>query len=248
METEYSKIDGIPAKLIYAENPTGTVIAIHGFGGSKDSAMISALAERLCREKLCVLSFDLPCHGERQTDYSSLSFARITEEIIAAENYVKKHIGGELYGFATSFGGLCMLHRLEAENSYRRVVLRVPAVNMADSLVEIAAMSDPNFTLEKAKTEGFSINMGREYRLPFRFYGYLQKGSAVRMSTAWDSDRLLAVYAENDNLVKPTDTKEFLRLNPQMQRLMIKNGTHHISPSSEQGKQALSAAVEFLTK
>ena len=47
MTSETKIISGIPVKLYSQGAPTRTVLAVHGFGGSKESLAISGLAERL---------------------------------------------------------------------------------------------------------------------------------------------------------------------------------------------------------
>ena len=158
MTQEYILINDIPAKLYRAQSPRGTVIAVHGFGGSKESYAIKSLAERVTANGLCVLTFDLPLHGERGGDCSALAIDRLIGEITAAEQYALDNIGGELYAFATSFGGMSMLHRTEQKSDpYKKIDLRVPAVNMAQTLITISTMSDPEFTLEKAKEQAQEI-------------------------------------------------------------------------------------------
>lgn len=247
MTQEYILINDIPAKLYRAQSPRGTVIAVHGFGGSKESYAIKSLAERVTANGLCVLTFDLPLHGERGGDCSALAIDRLIGEITAAEQYALDNIGGELYAFATSFGGMSMLHRTEQKSDpYKRIVLRVPAVNMADTLVTISAMSNPDFTLEKAKEQGFRFKMSREYIVPFQFYEGLKKLSCLRESEKWNDSRIMTIYAEKDELVKPVDTLEFLRLNPDIQSLCIKNSGHRMADSPLYLADALDSAARFI--
>ena len=48
MKTEVKYIGTVPVKLFTGEKPAKSVLAVHGFGGSKDSLAIEGLAQRLC--------------------------------------------------------------------------------------------------------------------------------------------------------------------------------------------------------
>lgn len=245
MNISYLNIGTLPAKLYSAENAHGTVLAIHGFGGSKESGAIAGLAERVTADGLNVLSFDLPAHGERDGGAEQLDPRGCIKEILVVEEYIKEHFIGEMYAFATSFGAMCLLHRMEKlPDCFRKIVLRVPAVSMADALLAISMGQDSSLALEKAKEKGFRVTIGREYNIPYRFYEELMPMSCLRTSDVWNSSRILTVYAENDELVSPHDTEEFLRLNPLMRSLCIKGCTHRM-PVAEHMAQALDAAAEF---
>ena len=246
MTISYININGIPAKLFRADNAHGTVLAIHGFGGSKESSAITGLAERVCDKGVNVLTFDLPAHGERDGGAEQLDPMRCIEEIIAVEKYIKAELTNDIYAFATSFGGMCLLHRIERlPHTFKRIVLRVPAVNMAYSLFAISKGSDPTLTVEKAREHGFRIVLGREYLVPYNFYEGLSQMHCLRHSEAWDSSDIFVVRAENDELVQPSDTMEFLRHNPSVRSLCI-NGSGHRMSDPQHLAEALDAAAYHL--
>ncbi len=246
MNISYTNINGIPTKLYGADYPQGTVLAIHGFGGSKESGAIAGLAERVCPKGLNVISFDLPAHGEREGGAEQLDPRSCIAEILAAEEHIRTALGGDMYAFATSFGAMCLLHRLErTRDSFKRIVLRVPAVNMAQSLLAISTGQDRTLTLDKAREQGFRVTIGREYRIPYSFYEALTPLHCLRASSVWSNSRLLAIHADHDELVAPADTARFLELNPEMRSLCINGGTHRM-PDPQHMAQALDAAAEFI--
>ena len=245
MKTEYLKIGDIAAKLYRGENARETILAVHGFGGNKESGAIAGLAQRVCAEGYNVLAIDLPAHGERD-DFSQLSVERCIEDILAAENYIKSELTQRVSAFATSFGAFCMLLRQEQRpHSYRRTVLRVPAVNMANSLIRAASLFDKDFSLEKARREGFKLVMAKTYELPFAFYERLLEHSAVRPCEAWNRQDILVIAAECDELVPPEDTREFLRLNPAVKSCVITGAGHRMTQEGALDS-ALDKAVSFL--
>lgn len=246
MTEKLINIGNIPVKLYSAESPSGAVIAVHGFGGSKESGAIEGLAKRVCTEGLSVIAFDLPAHGERSDSIEALDPRNVIKEIMTIEKFAAESIGGELYTFATSFGGMNMLHRLAmGQAPYKRVVLRVPAVNMANTVVTISAACDSEFSMEKAEKEGFRIKLSKEFVLPYQFYEKLKGASCLRTDSAWNDSRILTIYAENDELVSPADTQEFLRLNPEMKSLCAKGSPHHIL-EPRLLSQVLDSAAEFI--
>lgn len=245
MNTEYLKIGDITAKLYRGENAEETILAVHGFGGNKESGAIAGLAQRVCGRGYNVLAIDLPAHGERD-DFSQLTVERCVEDILSAEKYIQSALTERMSAFATSFGGFCMLLRQEQlPHSFRRTVLRVPAVNMADSLLRAAALFDRDFTLEKARREGFKLTMAKTYELPFGFYERLREHTALRACEAWNRADILVLAAELDELVSHEDTREFLRLNPAVKYCIIEGAGHRMSQEGALEK-ALEEAVNFL--
>ena len=65
MDVQVIHIGAVPVKLFTGGDAEHSVLAVHGFGGSKDSLAIEGLAQRLCDKGFRVAAPDLPCHGER---------------------------------------------------------------------------------------------------------------------------------------------------------------------------------------
>ena len=245
MKTEIKYIGTVPVKLFTGERAERTVLAVHGFGGSKDSHAIEELARRLCSEGFRVAAPDLPCHGERTENERELTPERCLADILAVESWLRG-LGGDISAFGTSFGGCRILRLIETSGDpFRKIVLRVPAVNMADSLVRCMRLFQPGFTLETAEKCGFRVKMSRELNIPYEFYERLLELNEVRHSDIWDSLDVLAVYAGRDELVARADTEEFLRLNPRIQRLCVE-GSGHRMERPEFLSEALDRAAQHL--
>lgn len=248
MEIRYIKHGDIPIKHFIAENTRGAVLALHGFGGSKESLAIQKLAERLCPKGIDVAAPDWEAHGERGRDFSRLSVGGCISDLRAAERFVAENISDNIGVFSTSFGGYITLLRMEEDSApYRRTVLRVPAVNMANSLINAARLSDPSASEEKARAEGrFVLRMAESFEVPFSLYEELAARSCVRSCSAWRGAGIFTVYAENDELVRRADTEEFLRLNDIPSKMMSGCG-HRMAEPAEKLDEALDAAAESLT-
>lgn len=246
MEIRYIKHGDIPIKHFASDGARGAVIALHGFGGSKESAAIELLAKRLCPLGIDVAAPDWEAHGERGRDFSRLSVDGCISDLRAAERFVRENISDNIGVFSTSFGGYIALLRAEQDSAaYRRVVLRVPAVDMANSMINAARLSDPSASAEKARSDGyFTLRMAEEFHVPYRLYEELSARSCVRRCPAWSGDKMIVIYAENDELVSRADTEEFLRLNDIPSKMIT--GTGHRMMAPEKLSEALDAAAEFL--
>lgn len=245
MNSEKVMTDNIPVRVYTDGAFSRTVLAVHGFGGSKDSLAIEGLAERLCPQGFRVAAPDLPCHGDRNEPETMLAPEQCLADIMAVE----KAFGAE-HAFATSFGGCLILRRVELYGDpFRRIVLRVPAVNMADSLLRCMKLFQSDFTLEQAKTGGFHVKMSRELNIPYSFYEKLLELNEVRHCDSWDIPEILTVYASRDELVSRSDTEEFLRLNPNIRSLCIEGSGHRMNQKPEYLAAALDRAAEhFISK
>lgn len=222
MISETIHIGDVPVKVYTEGEWEHTILSVHGFGGSKESGAINGLAMRLCPRGFRIAAPDLPCHGERMEPEERLVPELCIHELM--------EVGRELsadFAFGTSFGGALLLRRTEIfGNPFRRIVLRVPAVSMADSLLRCMRLFQPDFTLEKA--DCFHIKMSRELTIPRSFYDKLVELNEVRSCEVWNTPDILTIYADCDELVARADTEEFLRLNPRIQRLCIEGSGHRM--------------------
>ncbi len=248
MTIRYTTIENIPAKHFASESAGAAVLALHGFGGSKESCAIALLAERLCPLGIDVLAPDWEAHGDRGHDFSRLSVGGCISDLKTAERFARENISDNIGVFATSFGGFIALLRMaEGSAPYKRAVLRVPAVNMANSLVNAARLSDPDITAEKAREQGhFTLRMAEEFQIPFSLYEELAENSCVRKCAEWSSEKISVVYAENDELVSRLDTEKFIRLNDIPAKMI--RGTGHRMMQPEKLSEALDFAAEKLTQ
>lgn len=118
------------------ENIKEILIAVHGFAGDKDSSVIIAIANDLVKDGIATISFELPCHGEdakKKTLVLDDCIKSVGEIILfAKENYAKIPISI----FATSFGAyLTLKHLQNNEENFKNVILRSPAIDMANILI-----------------------------------------------------------------------------------------------------------------
>lgn len=265
MTERYLRIGDIPAKLYEGGSTKSAVLALHGFGGSKESGAVKLLAERLCGRDFAVLAIDWQCHGERAGSFSALTPEGCEEDMMSAERWLMENVSDNLSVFATSFGGYIALRRTERGGvPFKRLALRVPAVNMADSLVscarvtrEAAGGADASLTreqqneaeLQRARACGyFDVAFGSaRARVPYEFYEALVRNTVMKEIKAISDIPSSLVYAQNDELVFRTDTLRFLKLNPTVVSKMIPDCGHRMAESEEKLAQALDFSADFLS-
>lgn len=126
----------IPCKVFLPEgDPELVVLGVHGFAGDKDSSVLKRLAQALCENRGALVCFDFPAHGESRAEDSQLRVETCMEDFLAAADYVRGTFPGKRYGvFATSFGGYITLQCAEKIPDFQ-LVLRAPAVTMAETFI-----------------------------------------------------------------------------------------------------------------
>lgn len=241
-------IKDIPVRLYSAESPRYAVLALHGFGGSKESVAISGLADRLCGAGCMIAAPDLPHHGERLTRGDELSVDKCVAEISEVHDWLRSGFR-DVCAFSTSFGCFCLMRWIEerGENPFARVVLRTPALNMAASMLRLARYMRRDFSEDAARRDGFCYTFGdNRMCVPYSFYEACARLNPIRRNDFLNTDSTLLIYSEKDELVAAEDTAEFLRLNPKMQSLCIKGAGHRMRERPEYLAQALDSAAKFI--
>ncbi|MBE6753415.1 MAG: alpha/beta hydrolase [Ruminococcaceae bacterium] len=218
------------------------VVAVHGFGGDKDSTCIGVLAEKLCGSGGAVYTFDLPCHGESPLPDTALNTECCMEHLCTVVRHAKEQCPQAAGGiFATSFGGytaLIAMPRLEellGENF--PLVLRAPAVNPAKTFLWIVHMK----TAEQFREKGtVRCRIGKRISISYSFYEDMIAHSCMHNI---DHDGLL-LYGSEDNIVLRDDIEDFCRRNPRIS-LHIAEGVDH-RPHGEALDAMVSKAVQYL--
>ncbi len=244
IDGEYGKV---PVVLYAGDNAAETVLALHGFGGSKESNAIGMLANKLCNKGYNVLAMDFPAHGESDAPCSQLTAERCMADIKATEQHIKEKLGDNMSLFGTSFGGFCALNRLaQGDAEFRRVVLRVPAVDMADALSKCVEQLNPSVGMKGYRSSGeVTMTISRRFTLPYSLYEELKGYTAVRRCEEWNKGNLLAIWTDNDELVDPEKTQEFLRINDKIESFCIKGASHRMADVPAHLNAAVERAVEF---
>lgn len=180
--------------------PNKIVIYVHGLGSKK--IMISRFYNELLDDNIGVIAFDLPCHGEDKTSFSTFGLnicLTYFEEVI---NYVKSKYHLPIYLFGCSYGGFVILNRLIRKNSdIKKTILMCPAVNFCDILEDRAKMSLTYF-----KTNEF-MNLYRDVNIYKDAYIEFKKGNNNIKNANFKN--VYIIHGTDDPTVNYNDVKKF---------------------------------------
>ena len=129
------------------------VICGHGFGGHKDNKACERYAEHVLKKHkdAAVITFNWPCHGDDVRKKLTLDDCTAYLDHVV-KDAAERFSGGDLYGYATSFGGyLFLLYLQKFGDPFRKLALRCPAVSMYEVLTNVIIKHDEIYRLRKGK-------------------------------------------------------------------------------------------------
>ena len=214
----------------------GYIIAVHGFCGDMESSAIQALAVRMEQSEIAVIAFDFVGHGKSEAD-KHFSLSACKRDMSDVMRYMQQKYNGEkpLGIFATSFGGYITLLNSDNIPSTTKLVLRAPAVNMAESFLKFVPDYDEFQNAGKCEM-GFE----RKLSVPFSFYDELRSNSVLMT----DYDRpILVIYGDQDDVVNFSDIEAFCTQNPKAVLKVISGADHRFK-----GKGELEQVIELSEK
>lgn len=209
MKIENLKIDNLSARMYLPDKTIKEVlITIHGFTGDKESSVICALANELVLDKFCVVSFDLPYHGENISD-SNLSLEKFFQALKSVESFAKKRFKLPISYFATSFGAFLLLNHLQTSNTkYNKIILRAPAIEMAKILINVL-MKDHGYNLLSLKYNTLNFGYTTTLMIDYKFYDDLLKYDLCKIFDNKQNRFFYVLQGLKDNVVAPESVKNF---------------------------------------
>lgn len=127
MQIEKLKINEIPA-LLWNKPSDKLIVAVHGSHSSKIDDCIWILAEEADKQDYQVLSFDLPCHGERVYELEPGRVEPYLANLAEIMKFARKH-APNISLFACSMGAYFSLLAY-AEEKLDKCLFLSPVVNM----------------------------------------------------------------------------------------------------------------------
>ena len=151
----------IPVIHNIKKDTKAVVILCHGFASDKTNSTGCMLRERLAKDRISVLTFDLPGHGDRWAD-RDLTVENCLSDIGRCEAYARTLCPeGKIYYFGSSFGGyLTLLYIARKDPEGGRAFLRSAAVTMPELFDEDLLAEAPE------RDENGSFYMYFDYREP----------------------------------------------------------------------------------
>lgn len=233
----------ISAKSYIPKNMKEIVIACHGFAGDKESSAILALAKEIDKEKVGVICFDLPSHGESEVNADMLSIQNCIQDINTIEEYVIKTYGDiPVSVFATSFGAyLTLINMAKNSKKYKHVILRSPAIKMAEIYKDSLLRENE----EEYKKRGYTkLGFEREMLVPYKFLEELEANDLFKIYQDITIPKINIVQGDKDDIAPIDDTKEFVeKSNGNAQLYIIPGADHRMKKPGE-----LEKAIEYSTK
>jgi pimeloyl-ACP methyl ester carboxylesterase len=224
--------------------PHGAAILCHGMESAKNSEKLIFLAESLAARGILALRFDFRYVGESSGRFADITYSGEVEDLQAAYELIQSRWPGKTAIFGSSMGGTVAL-LFAAQNAHDA---RVAAV------VTLAAPVHP---------ENFPTRVLTPQQLQaWREYGYTSyHGQRLNVSLLDDLERLdvttavrqiacpvLILHGEADEVVPVAEAHELHALLTSPKQLSIFRETDHGFSNPHVMRQAMSAALDWLTE
>lgn len=221
----------IKAKVFFKDliNKSNSIfIFCHGFCSRKGSNSVNVVANILLECGIPSISFDFPGHIDSIQGTDKLKVDVCISYINSIVDYVKEKYGNDIKisFYAISFGAYILLNKLIGDNSnYDNIVLRSPAFNMKNILVE-SLLKEP---FEQYKRLGKAkAGHGGKIEVPYSFYEDLVSHNLY--DNYKEKRKILIIQGSLDDTAPIKDTYKFIKNRPEIELIEIKNIKHHMNP------------------
>ena len=217
------------------------LLCLHGFAGDKDSSVIAALMDSLDNKGMGVFTFDWPAHGESEDPDNYLTVENCLSDLDYVVKTIRQMTGKPLSCFATSFGGyLATLYRNEHPDVFRHMVLRSPALKMAEIFRRLISEEDlAKIMMGQEIIQGFE----RKMSLGKAFYESLCRHDAYSVIPPNPED-ILILQGDKDTVVDPEDTFSYAQ--KYGIRTEVFKGTDHIYKRPGEKERIVEVSEKFL--
>lgn len=215
----------IACKIFFGNKIDGVIIGVHGFAGDKESSVLRALADNLCKRNYALLCFDFPAHGLSTAPDNMLSVQNCQRDLMTVADYVLSNFQGKKYGiFATSFGGYITLLCAQKLKNFKKV-LRAPAVTMAESFIEkIVPITKEEFLQNGGAECGFE----RKMFVSANFYTEL-----VQNPPQIPDEPLMIIHGTDDDIIPYQAVKTLSDNHPNISLVTVGGADHRFKHPGE---------------
>ena len=200
------------------DNMNKIIIYCHGLGSNKTWA--TRFYDDLLKNKIGIISFDFPGHGEDKTDFSLFNLSlciTYLEEIIT---YVKTKYNVPIYLFGCSFGGFVILNKLMQNNTnIKKTMLMCPAINFCEIMEHKSGISLDYFNSNEFMPLYNNIKIYKDAYLEFK-----NGNNAVKN---YEFQNVSIIQGTLDRTVLYDDISKFCKKN-NLKLTTIEGGKHEL--------------------
>ncbi|GEM_PF-3196523 len=154
-------------RAIPEDNMNKIIIYCHGLGSNKLWA--TRFYDDLLKNKIGIISFDFPGHGEDKTDFSFFNLSLCITYLEEMITYVKIKYNVPIYLFGCSFGGFVILNKLIQNNeNIEKTMLMCPAINFCEIMERKSGVSSNYFNTNKFMLLYNNIKIYKDAYLEFK--------------------------------------------------------------------------------
>lgn len=203
------------------------VLSVHGFCGSKEDPVQSALAEEMSLFGYATVRFDFPAHGDNLMTDRDLTLDNCVTTLLTVAQWAQETFPeATKCMFATGFGAFITVQALEKlckTLGHIRLVLQTPDFQMAKTLLRMRRITAAE--LQQAGSMTIGRPGDRLIQVSYRFYEELHK----TVSFVDCEMPMLLIRGECDEFLDAQDVSHFRRLNEQARLVEIPGADHQFS-------------------
>ncbi len=217
---------------IPGEGKYPTVLLVHGFGVTKEEGgMFTDLAELLCKEGFCAVSFDLSGRGESEGDYSETTLTKLSIDVQSILDFLRKHKSvGEIGVLGQSLGTATLV---ATKPDVRSMVLMGSIAHVKDVLAPLFIEYHP---------DGISIrknSSGDEIRINPPFWKDIENHDLIK-NMAEITCPVLFIHGEKDEKVPLSEMKAYYEAcQSKKENLILSNALHSLRPMRAEMQKAV---------
>ena len=199
-------------------NMNKIIVYCHGLGSNKLWA--TRFYDDLLKNKIGIISFDFPGHGEDKTDFSLFNLNLCITYLEEMITYVKTKYNVPIYLFGCSFGGFVILNKLtHNDTNIEKTMLMCPAINFCEIMEHKSGMSLDNFNTNTFMPLYNNIKIYKDTYLEFK------KGDANIKHYKFHN--ISIIHGILDKTVLYKDISNFCKKN-NLPLTTIENGKHEL--------------------